>query len=373
MTDAVALAQRLVHLNTAGEGERAAAEVCAEVLEGSGASVEVVTMVADRAHLIASVGDTTTAPLVLCGHLDTVPFGDTPWTHGPLSGDIGDGMLYGRGSVDMKGGAAALVTALARYAARRSSGPGVLLVLTAAEETGCSGARHLIATRQLPQGGSLLIAEPTDLRIAHGHKGVLWLVASTHGRAAHGSRPDLGVNAIMPLARFVSELTVRGLPGSHPEMGDVTVNVGTFSGGTKVNLVPDSASAGIDIRLVAGIDSRSILEEVAAIAGGDILIQVVEDLPAVYSPADGRFASHVSARYKAAFGTIDHRPPLSYFTDASVLMGALKAGEIILLGPGDPDQAHTVDERCLVSQIEAAADVYGDILRTWADGDPRVG
>ena len=364
MTDAVALAQRLVHLNTAGGGERAAAEVCAEVLEGSGASVEIVTMVADRAHLIASVGDTTTAPLVLCGHLDTVPFGDTPWTHGPLSGDIGDGMLYGRGSVDMKGGAAALVTALARYAARRSSGPGVLLVLTAAEETGCSGARHLIATRQLPQGGSLLIAEPTDLRIAHGHKGVLWLVASTHGRAAHGSRPDLGVNAIMPLARFVSELTARGLPGSHPEMGDVTVNVGTFSGGTKVNLVPDSASAGIDIRLVAGIDSRSILEEVAAIAGGDIHIQVVEDLPAVYSPADGRFASHVSARCEVVTGSAAHRQPLTYFTDASVLVSALQASEIVILGPGDPDQAHTLDEHCPVAQIQAAAEVYEDILMT---------
>ncbi len=366
MNDAVALAQRLVRLDTAGGGERAAAEVCAEALEGSGASVEIVGMAEGRAHLLASVGDTTQAPLVLCGHLDTVPFGDLPWTHEALSGDISDGMLHGRGSVDMKGGVAALVTAVARHAALRPDGPGVLLVLTAGEETGCSGARHLVATRQLPRGGPLLIAEPTGLRVAHGHKGVLWLVASARGRAAHGSRPDLGVNAIVPLARFVSELTRRGLPGSHPEMGGVTVNVGTFHGGTKINLVPDTASAEIDIRLVAGVDSRFALEQVTALAGDDIGLHVIEDLPAVYSSAHGPFASHVSARCEAMRGTCEHRPPLSYFTDASVLVGELQASEVVLLGPGDADGAHTLDERCPAAQIEAAAELYEDILRTRA-------
>lgn len=365
MIDAVELAQRLVRLDTAGGGEQTAAEVCADVLGASGADVEIVPMETGRAQLLASVGDTSTAPLVLCGHLDTVPFDDAPWTHGALSGDISDGMLHGRGSVDMKGGVAALVTALARYARRWSGGPGVLLVLTAGEETGCSGARRLVADRKLPSGGPLLVAEPTDLRIAHGHKGVLWLAATTQGRAAHGSRPDLGVNAIVPLARFVSELDEHGLPGSHPEMGGVTVNVGTFHGGTKVNLVPDSASAEIDIRLVPGVGSRSLLEKVMALAGDGIRIQVTEDLPAVYSREDGPFASHVSARYEAALGAPAHRPPLSYFTDASVLADALGTSEAVFLGPGDPDQAHAADEHCPVSQIESAADLYEDILLTW--------
>jgi succinyl-diaminopimelate desuccinylase len=340
--------------------------VCAEALEGSGANVEIVTMAPGRAHLIASAGDITHAPLILSGHLDTVPFDGTPWMRGALSGDIGDGMLHGRGAVDMKGGAAALVTALARHATRGSDGPGVLLVLTAGEESGCSGARHLVATRQLPRGRPLLIAEPTNLHIAHGHKGVLWLVATTRGRAAHGSRPDLGRNAIVPLARFVSELTERGLSGSHPEMGDVTVNVGTFHGGTKVNLVPDAASAEIDIRLVAGVDARSLLEQVTTLAGDDIHLEVAEDLPAIYSPAYGPFASHVSARCEEVAGASTHRSPLSYFTDASVFAGALESSEVLFLGPGDPDQAHTVDEHSPVSQIEAAADLYEDILRTWA-------
>ncbi|MBN2247467.1 MAG: M20 family metallopeptidase [Coriobacteriia bacterium] len=366
MNEAVALAQRLVRLNTADGSERTAAEACAKALEGSGARVEIVPMATGRAHLIASVGDVAHAPLVLSGHLDTVPFGGLPWTHGALSGDISGGMLHGRGAADMKGGVAALVTAVARHAAHHADGPGVLLVLTADEETGCNGARHLVATRQLPEGGPLLIAEPTDLLIAHGHKGVLWLLASAQGRAAHGSRPDLGRNAIVPLARFVSDLSEAGLPGSHPEMGDVTVNVGTFHGGTKVNLVPDAASAEIDIRLVAGVDSRSLLARVTALAGDGIDIEVAEDLPAVYSPADGPFASHVSARCEAVLGTSTHRSPLSYFTDASVLVNALESSEVVFLGPGDPGQAHTLDEHCPISQIEAAADLYEDVLRTWA-------
>ncbi|MHB1018287.1 MAG: M20 family metallopeptidase [Coriobacteriia bacterium] len=373
MTGAVELAQQLVRLNTADGGELAAAQMCAEHLEASGARTELVMMAPGRANVIASIGDVTYAPLVLSGHLDTVPVGSLPWAHGAFSGDISEGMLHGRGAVDMKGGVAALVTAVARHAALRSDGPGVLLILTASEETGCTGARHLVAERQLPRGGPLLIAEPTDLHIAHGHKGVLWLRGSAQGRAAHGSRPDLGQNAIVPLARFVSRLDEAGLPGTHPEMGDVTVNIGTFQGGTRINLVPDAASAEIDIRLVAGIDSRSLLERVTALAGDKIHIDVAEDLPAVYSPADDPFAAHVNARSAVVLGSSTHRPPLSYFTDASVLMGALGASEIVLLGPGDPDQAHTVDERCPVSQIEAAANLYDDIIRTWADGRSRTG
>ncbi len=373
MMTAAGLAQRLVRLDTAGSGELAAAEVCADVLEGSGASVEIVMMAPGRAHLIASIGDVSDAPLVLCGHLDTVPAGGLPWAHAPLSGDIDDGMLHGRGSVDMKGGVAALVTAFARHAACSSSGPGIVLLLTADEETGCNGARHLAEAYGLPRGGPLLVAEPTDLRIAHGHKGVLWLRATARGRAAHGSRPDLGQNAIVPLARFVSALDETGLPGTHPEMGDVTVNIGTLHGGTRVNLVPDDASAEIDIRLVAGVESAAIREKVDALAGDGIHIETVEDLPAVYSSADGPFATVVSARCESILGAATHRPPLSYFTDASVLMGALQASEIILIGPGDPDQAHTVDERCPVTQIEMAADLYEGIMRAWKAGIPHPG
>lgn len=369
MTDVLELAQALVRLDTCGAGEQAAAELCAALLAEAGAQVEIVKMEPRRAHVLARTGDVLAEPLVLSGHLDTVPAGSAEWTRDALCGDIDRGLLHGRGSVDMKGGVAALVVALERHLQRGAPGRGVLLVLTAAEETGCSGARHLVATRELPGGGPLLVAEPTDLRIAHGHKGVLWLAASARGRSAHGSRPDLGENAILPLARLAIALDEIGLPGGHPEMGDVTVNVGTLHGGTQINLVPDEARLEIDIRVVAGIESRPLRDRVSELGGPDVSIETILDLAAVYSDG-GAFARDVARTVESVLGAVSERPPLTYFTDASILQSALTPSEIVILGPGDPDEAHTLDECCPVTQIEAALEIYDGVLRSWTSGAP---
>lgn len=361
MTDVVELARTLVRLDTAGRAEEAAAHVCGGILEAAGARVELVPYAPGRAHLLAFTGDPGERPLVLSGHLDTVPVGDAPWARDPFSGDVSDGVLHGRGSADMKGGVAALVVALERFCARGTSAHGVVLVLSAAEETGCAGSRQLVLSRALPGGGPLLVAEPTDMRIATGHKGVLWLRVSATGRSAHGSRPDLGENAITPLARLTVRLADEGLPGEHPVLGRVTANVGTISGGTQINLVPDAASAQIDIRLVPGADPQALIERIRAMAGADVRIETLQDLPPVYSSPDAPFAVGV----REALVGLD-RPPLTYFTDAAILAGALRSSETVLLGPGDPDAAHTTDESCPVEQIRQACDVYERVI-----GDSR--
>lgn len=365
MTDVVELARSLVRLDTSGSGEAVAARLCGSLLAEAGARVEIVEMGQGRAHLLAHVGDTRDAPLILSGHLDTVPPGDLPWSRLPLCGDVCDGMLHGRGSADMKGGVAALVVALERTLTKGLDGTGVLLVLSVAEETGCGGVRHLVSARTLPGGGPLLLAEPTALRAAHGHKGVWWFEASCQGRSAHGSRPDLGHSAIVPLARFVAALEDVGLPGSHPVMGRVTANVGTLRGGTQINLVPDSASAEVDVRLVPGVSAEDLRSRVQELAGPTVHVETILNLPAVYSDPGGPFAECALAALAAVTGEPATRPPLSYFTDASVLQQAVQPSEIVLLGPGEPDVAHTLDECCPVWQIEAAADVYERIIGSW--------
>lgn len=366
MTDALQLAQRLIRVDTSNGGEREAAEICRDILDRVGARTELVEMAPDRAHLLAHIGDTSRSPLVLSGHLDTVPANRSTWNTDPLSGGVRDGELLGRGSADMKGGVAALITAMTRHVTAGDASRGVLLVLTAAEETGCEGARHLVKTRELPTGGPLLVAEPTNLEIAPGHKGVLWLRASTTGRAAHGSRPDLGRSAIVPLARLVAALDKHGLPGEHPIMGPVTVNVGTFHGGTRINLVPEAASIEIDIRVVAGIDPRTLYDGVAALASPEVVIETTYELAPTYSAPGGPFGKLVATSLEDTVGSSTLRPPLAYFTDASVLSQSLGCSEVIVLGPGDPDAAHTTDERCPVAQIESAALVYERVLRAWA-------
>ncbi|MBN2405221.1 MAG: M20 family metallopeptidase [Coriobacteriia bacterium] len=357
MIDPLELTKTLVKLNTAGSGEGVAAHLLGGILRVAGARVEYDLLSPGRATLVAHAGDTRESPLILSGHLDTVPAEPSAWSSDPFAGKIAGDHLVGRGAADMKSGVAALVVALERCLVRGTLKRGIVLVLSAAEETGCQGTQHLVEHVDLPTGGPMLIAEPTGNRVATGHKGALWLRLSSQGVAAHGSRPDLGVNAITPLARVAVALAQEGLPGSHPEMGQVTVNVGTLNGGIRTNLVADSAEMTLDIRLVPGVAADDMIERVRQLAGDDVHIETLLNRAAVYSPASAPLASLVSE----VAHTGAHEA-LTYFTDASVLAHALDCSETVFLGPGEAAQAHTVDESCAVSRIYAASDIYEEVL-----------
>jgi len=369
VNEAVRLAQSLVRIDTAGGGEQAAANLLAKRLARAGARVEVVPYDSGRAHLVAFAGDIGSAPLLLSGHLDTVPAGGQPWSRDPLSGEVAEGWLHGRGAADMKSGVAALVTAIERHLASGRAGRGFVLVLTAAEETGCEGARHLVQTLDLPRDGPLLVAEPTANRIATGHKGVLWLRISAAGSSAHGSRPDLGTSAITPLARLAVAMAECGIPDVHPVMGPVTTNVGTFSGGTRINLVPDAATMTVDVRMVPGVEPDDVVARLRELGGDALEIEVLENLPPAYCEPDGPFVRMVGQAQQAATGVSETCLPLTYFTDAAILTGALACPEVVLLGPGDPAAAHTTDERCDVSQIVDAEATYEQVLSRWSAGE----
>jgi len=359
MTDVIALTRRLIQLDTIAGGEERAARLLGGILEEAGAQVFYDVLSEGRATLVAHIGNTTNRPLVLSGHLDTVPLGSGDWSCEPFAGCVVDGRIVGRGASDMKSGAAALTVALERHL---SSGPhpnGALLILSASEETGCQGVKHLVEHMTLPGGGPLLVAEPTSNRVSHGHKGALWLRLSATGLAAHGSRPDLGRNAITPLARVAVALADAGVPGTHPSLGAVTVNVGTFAGGAQTNLVPDSASMTLDVRLVPGVTPAQVIGYVQELAGSSVLVQTILDRAPVFSPSDAPFA-----RLAARIAGGSPHPPLPYFTDAAVLSEALGCSETVFLGPGDATAAHTADESCSVENIERAVTMYEAILAT---------
>lgn len=181
MPSSVALTQELVRFNTINPpgAERPCAERLAALLEAAGFAVELVPFGEGRAQLIARIGGKADRlPLAFTGHIDVVPLGAQPWSVDPFAAEIKDGKLYGRGSSDMKSVVAAFVTACIALAGRLPGTPGLLLVITAGEETGCTGAAAL-ANADLGKAGALVVAEPTGNRPLVGHKGALWLEAET--------------------------------------------------------------------------------------------------------------------------------------------------------------------------------------------------
>lgn len=296
---------------------------------------------------LLSTGGAAGALLFAC-HVDTVPVGSSAgWGVDPFGGEIADGLVHGRGASDMKAGVVASAAALVE-AARR--GTPAALLLTSDEEVGCLGAvRARDAVRALAPR-AVVIPEATRNRVHLGHRGALWLRVVSGGRAAHGSTPELGVNAIDRLA----DLTVRArtqLPlAGHPYLGPETVNLGTLSGGTATNIVPEHAEAHLDHRITG--DGADLLAWWRRQPEADE-VTVTSHLPAVSTDAADPW---VAPRAPEA-------DPVRYFTDASVLAPALPGVPVVIWGPGDPARMHAVDEHVAVSELEHAIRTFRGLVR----------
>ena len=358
----------LVRGRSVAQGEGVLARRAGELLDSAGFTVALPHWEAGREQLVARTGGTS-APLTLTGHLDTVPADPAQWAIDPWTAERDGDRVVGRGTSDMKSGVAALLVAAAAHAARRHSCRGLQVVLTAGEETGCTGAATLQRS-DLLVGGPLLVAEPTANRLLLGHKGVHWMQLTSKGRAAHGSAPELGVNAVVRLARAAVALhDHEGWP-THDRFGSVTANVGLLAGGARPNVVPDTARMLLDLRTVPGVDAATLRGIVIGLAGTEVQVDDHVVLPVVDTAPDDPFVSEVREALSAAGLGADPQPPARFFTDASVLAGLLagpdgRAAPTVVLGPGEPDQCHVVDEWCSASRVEAAVEVYAVLLDRW--------
>jgi len=370
MQSAIALTQDLVRFNTINPpgAERACAEHLAGLLEPVGFAVELIPFGERRAQLVARIGGADDrSPLGFTGHLDTVPLGAQPWSVDPFAAEIADGKLYGRGSSDMKSGVAAFVAACMALADRLKGTPGVLLVITAGEETGCSGAAELAKEKaRLGKVGAFVVAEPTGNRPLVGHKGALWLEAETVGVTAHGSMPEKGVNAIYKAARAVTALQVFDFNvARHEKLGAPTLNVGTIQGGLNINSVPDRALIGIDIRTIPAQTHAQIRAQLASYLGPEVTLRTLMDAQSIWSDPQGSWMREVFEVAQAVAGVGDQIAAAPYFTDASELTPTLGNPPTVILGPGELALAHQTDEYCLVSRIEEATELYAQLVLRW--------
>lgn len=371
MTDPLALALALLRFDTVSPPgtEAACAAHLAALLEAAGFTVSRSEFAPGRTSLVARRAGTDggLAPLAFTGHLDTVPLGARAWSADPF-GEIRDGRLYGRGASDMKAGVAAFLTAAIEGARGGALRRGLLLVLTAGEETGCKGARDLAVSGMLGAASGLVIAEPTANRLALAHKGALHLRARTAGATAHGSMPELGDNAVSKAAAAIGRLDrFRFDLAPDPLLGRPTATVTSVHGGEAVNVVPDSCTFTVDVRTLPGQTHDAVRGALADCAGPHVAWdEPLVDLPAVGTAAEVPFAICAAQSLAVIAGTAPGAPlGMPYFTDGSVLQAALGGCPTAILGPGEPGQAHQTDEWCEAAAIGTAAAVYREVIARW--------
>ncbi len=369
MSDAIALTRSLLRFDTVNPPgrERDCAHLVGAMLQEWGFEVAYHEYEDTRTSVIARAGGADSKPpLCLTGHLDVVPLGSRKWTRDPFSGEADGDRLYGRGSSDMKAGLAAMLLAARSVAKELSGTPGVVLVLTAAEEGGCIGSQHLARTQLLGRAGAIVVGEPTSNYPYVGHKGSLKFYARFRGVSAHASMPDLGVNAIYKAARAVAKLEAFdfGQP-AHPVMGRPTMNVGTFAGGEGVNMVPDSASVGVDIRTVPGMDHAAVRAKLQALLGSEAEIEVFSDMNAVWTEPGQDWVQRVFEITGRTLGVKPEPRAQTYNTDAGNLLKVYKGAPTVVLGPGEPQQAHQTDEWCSMERIRQSVAIYEALIRDW--------
>jgi len=366
----ISLTQRLIRFNTVNPPgqEKACAVWIGEFLKDSGFQVSFYEFDDKRTSLVAVLkGAGEKASLCFSGHLDTVPTGKARWKMSPFGGEIHGDKIFGRGTSDMKGGIAAMVSAALRLSKITNLKAGVTILLTAGEETGCEGARYLVKRKGiLPEIGALVIGEPTSNRPLVGHKGAVRFELTIRGKTAHAAMPEKGENAIYKAARALTRLEAFDFGvAENPILGKPTLNVGIISGGININSVPDLTTIGIDIRPTPGLDADEIKTCLDTCLGPDVVIRCLEAFPGVLSDPDDpwiREVFEVAAPYLETPPVPEGAP---YFTDASFFVGPMGNPPTVLLGPGESEQAHSTDEFCYLAKIEEAAEIYFEIAQRW--------
>jgi acetylornithine deacetylase len=308
---------------------------------------------------------------MLNGHLDVV--GVDGMTHPAFTATIAGGNMFGRGSADMKGGIAAMCIA-ARDAVQTGIDGEVIIALVIDEEYESLGTRALIASGI--SADAAIITEPTRLALCPAHRGFVWVRLDVRGRAAHGSRYDIGVDAITHAAMIIAELDRVQRRAfrqrTHPLLGRASLHASTITGGTGLSTYPDHCAVEIERRTLPGETERTFLDELAAAIA--MVRNTHPDLEVDVALTTSQSASDVSRDAPIMIGMTQalerERLPariegLSAWTDAALLN---EAGiPAICFGPGDIALAHSATEFVPVTEIEVATRVLSRFVTSWCN------
>jgi acetylornithine deacetylase len=375
--DARALARTLVRIDSrnpgltpSGAGEAECVALLRHVLDGWGFRTAVYEALPGRPNLIARAGEGS-APrrLMFSGHLDVV--GTEGMNHAPFAGEERDGRLYARGAADMKGGVAAMCAAAWR-AAQHSLGGEIVIALTADEEYESIGTRALLERGE--RVDAAIVGEPTRLQIMPAHRGFVWIEVEVLGRAAHGSRWDVGVDAIRHAGLLLSELDridAEELPRrEHPLLGRASLHASTIAGGIGMSTYPDRCIVRLERRTLPGERGADVVAEIEracdAVRARRPSFAAEVRLSMTQGPSDVALDAPIVGELTEALracGEPVRVAGMSAWTDAALLNAA--GIPAICFGPGDISLAHAAEEYIPLDEIDRAVSVLDVLARRW--------
>ncbi len=366
LLDAVTLTRELVRMPSESSDQTETSEECPEagivshlekLCNDAGLAAQRQTALPGRENLLVHLENPGKPKLLIICHMDTVSGRSMD---DPFNGDLRDGRIYGRGSCDDKGPlAVAFSTLVNLHLEGINLAYDVLFAATVDEECTMSGAVAL--AESLDDWDLCIGLEPTGLRVINAHKGVYRFLVITEGKAAHSSEPAKGENAIEAMLPLLNDLRAFGRELTKiedPKLGRASLSITTVQGGSSLNIIPDSCSAGVDIRLLPGMEPDEIKQQVKTILGSTATLQEVYQGRGICTDLDNELIQ----RFRQVLdqtGENSQPTTANFATDCSKMA---HKGPCIVWGPGSIEQAHKRDEYIEVSQLEKAEAILRHFL-----------
>lgn len=378
---------RSVHDPAAGSTELAAAMLVVDKMREFGWEPMIEEVAPGRPNVVAILdgGGGRGPSLAFEGHTDVVTEGDpADWSEDPYSGVITGGILHGRGSADMKSGLAAAIYA-ARAVQLAGPFPGRILVCVLADEEGMMlGAKHLARSGLLSGVAGAIICEPEGGEICTVSKGAIRVQVTIHGAMAHGAMPHQGRNPVTAAGRLLAgfqELqdSLRAEHSMTDGIGGLSITPTVVQAGSvpQINVIPATATVGIDVRTTPEIDHEQLLARirevtatVAAAGKVEAGVEVLDDRPAVAVSASHPVVAALAVAHRQVHGSAAPLGIVPGTTDGTIL--TRDAGlPTVVYGPGGKWIAHQANEFVEVAEIERYAQVYARAAEIFLFGQPE--
>lgn len=371
----IKILQDLIQINSVNGNELEVAEYLHKLFAKSNLESKVDEFGDRRANLVLDVGQGEKV-LGLTGHMDTVALGnEDKWNYPPLEAKIDGDRLYGRGAADMKSGLAALAIAIIELSDLGKIPGHIRFIATAGEEYGTPGANRLRDLGVAKDLDALVVGEATNGDIIYAHSGSFNYRIVSHGKSVHSSTPELGNNALDALVDFAAiERTLFDDVPRDPYLGELKHSVTILNVGEQVNTIPDEGELYGNIRPTSAFNNKQIVERLKSAVdevndknGAKLTFELIHDwYPVVSNPEDDFVQIALTVSQEVFSNYVEGKQPelitMNGATDASVFVKDNTNLPVIILGPGESNVSHQIDEYTTISSYLALVEIYKQII-----------